>query len=184
MEENQRPILFAARGQSQIVFEHEFDPQIFAPQLIKEIGRQFFRVERYPFFGSNRTRKPCHDVGKEPVAKAGLYILIISSFKEEELKKLEDFTCVRWINEGFRVKETESSSLGLHKTILRTKANDDNGRLIQKKSKKIGCNATIMVTCRISDPSIVEFKRKNDHNHIPRPYSDLEHVSTSDTFAR
>ncbi|EIE90693.1 hypothetical protein RO3G_15404 [Rhizopus delemar RA 99-880] len=26
-----------------------------------------------------------------------------------------------------------------------------------------------MVTCRISDPSIVEFTRKNDHHHIPGP---------------
>ena len=37
---------------------------------------------------------------------------------EEELKKLEDSTCVHRINKGFRVKETKSSSLGHHKTVL------------------------------------------------------------------
>jgi hypothetical protein len=68
---------------------------------------------------------------------------------EKELKKLEDSTCVHWINKGFRVKETESSSLGRHKTILGSKkyvyhrepdtyvskarTNDDNGRPVQKK---------------------------------------------------
>ncbi|KAG1523952.1 hypothetical protein G6F52_004595 [Rhizopus delemar] len=92
---------------------------------------------------------------------------------EEEFKKLEDSACVHWINKGFRFKETESSSLGRHKTILwskkyvchhgpdtyvsKAKTNDDNGQPIQKNSKKIGCNAIIMMTCRISDPSIVEF---------------------------
>ncbi|KAG1573839.1 hypothetical protein G6F50_002496 [Rhizopus delemar] len=117
---------------------------------------------------------------------------------EEELKKLEDSTCVHWINKGFRVKETESSSLGRHKTILWSKkyachrgtdtyvsnarTNDDSGRPVQKNSKKIGCNAIIMMTCRISDPSIVEFARKNDHNHAPGSYSDLQHMSISDTL--
>ncbi|KAG1608501.1 hypothetical protein G6F46_011501 [Rhizopus delemar] len=117
---------------------------------------------------------------------------------EEELKKLEDSTCVHWINKGFRVKETESSSLGRHKTILwskkyvchrgpdiyvsKAKTNDDNGRPVQKNSKKIGCNTIIMVTCRISDLSFVEVTRKNDHNHIPGSYSDLQHMSISDTL--
>ena len=39
-----------------------------------------------------------------------------------------------------------------------------------------------MVTCRISDPSIVEFTRKNDHNHILEFYSDLQPMSISDTL--
>jgi hypothetical protein len=52
----------------------------------------------------------------------------------------------------------------------------------KKSSKKIGCNAIIMVTCRISDRNIVEFTRKNDHNHIPGSYSDLQHMSISDTL--
>ncbi|KAG1444261.1 hypothetical protein G6F55_012378 [Rhizopus delemar] len=59
---------------------------------------------------------------------------------------------------------------------------DDNGRPVQKNSKKIGCNTIIMVTCRISDLSFVEVTRKNDHNHIPGSYSDLQHMSISDTL--
>ncbi|EIE76743.1 hypothetical protein RO3G_01447 [Rhizopus delemar RA 99-880] len=39
-----------------------------------------------------------------------------------------------------------------------------------------------MVTCRISDPSIVVFARKNDHNHTPGPYSDVQYMSISDTL--
>jgi hypothetical protein len=66
--------------------------------------------------------------------------------------------------------------------VSKAKTNDDNGQPVQKNSKKIGCNAIIMVICRISDPSIVEFTRKNDHNHIPGPYSDLQLMSISDTL--
>ncbi|KAG1497060.1 hypothetical protein G6F52_012880 [Rhizopus delemar] len=114
----------------------------------------------------------------------------------EEIKKVEDSTCVHWINKGFRVKETEGSSLGRHKTILRSKkyvchrrrdtyvskarTNDDNDRPIQKNTKKIGCNPIIMVICCISDPNIVELTRNNDHNHIPGSYSDLQPMSISD----
>ncbi|KAG1046686.1 hypothetical protein G6F43_010841 [Rhizopus delemar] len=120
----------------------------------------------------------------------------VSKGNSEEIKKVEDSTCVHWINKGFRVKKTESSSLGRHKTILRSKkyvchrgrdtyvskarTNDDSRRPIQKNSKKIGCNAIIMVTCRISGPRIVNFTRKNDHNHIPGSYSDLQPMSISD----
>ena len=53
---------------------------------------------------------------------------------------------------------------------------------MQKNSKKAGCNAIIMVTCRISDPCIVEFTQKNDHIHIPEFYSDLQRMSISDTL--
>ena len=66
--------------------------------------------------------------------------------------------------------------------VSKVRTNDDNGRPVQKNSKKIGCNAIIMVTCRISDPSIVEFTQKNDHNHIPEFYSDLQPMSISDTL--
>jgi hypothetical protein len=66
--------------------------------------------------------------------------------------------------------------------VSKARTNDDNGRPVQKKFKKIGCNAIIMVTYRISDPSIVEFTQKNDHNHIPEFYSDLQPMSISDTL--
>ncbi|KAG1147576.1 hypothetical protein G6F37_001447 [Rhizopus arrhizus] len=98
---------------------------------------------------------------------------------EEELKKLEDFTCVHWINKGVK-KYVYHRAPDTYVSKART--NEDNGRSVQKNSKKIGCNAIIMVICRISDPSIVEFTRKNDHNHILEFYSDLQPMSISDTL--
>jgi hypothetical protein len=66
--------------------------------------------------------------------------------------------------------------------VSKVRTNEDNGRPVQKNSKKIGCNAIIMVICRISDPSIVEFTRKDDHNYILEFYSDLQPMSISDTL--
>ncbi|KAI8334340.1 hypothetical protein BC941DRAFT_356858, partial [Chlamydoabsidia padenii] len=44
--------------------------KIFASQLIRDIGRQFFRVVSCPFFGSTRIQISCHDLGKRPSCRA------------------------------------------------------------------------------------------------------------------
>ena len=46
--------------------------KILASQLIREIGLQFFKRDRSPFFGSSLTRISCQDEGIFAVAKAWL----------------------------------------------------------------------------------------------------------------
>jgi hypothetical protein len=98
---------------------------------------------------------------------------------EVEFKKLEDSTCVHWINKGFKIKDiassnaTESSSVGRNKTILWSKKYtchrgpnvyvskaSGNHRPIQKESKKIGCPACIMINCYRSGSEFVIFRTK------------------------
>ncbi|KAG1052998.1 hypothetical protein G6F43_004893 [Rhizopus delemar] len=99
----------------------------------------------------------------------------------EELEKLEDSTCVYWINKGFRSKKYVCHR-GPDTYVSKARTNDDSSRPVQKNSKKIGCNAIIMMTSRISGPSIVEFTRKNNHNHTLGFYSDLQLMSISGTL--
>ncbi|KAI9309798.1 hypothetical protein BX666DRAFT_2016283 [Dichotomocladium elegans] len=44
--------------------------KIFPSQLIKEMGRQFFKDVKSPFLGKRRTRISFHEIGKIPSLKA------------------------------------------------------------------------------------------------------------------
>ncbi|EIE78222.1 hypothetical protein RO3G_02926 [Rhizopus delemar RA 99-880] len=46
--------------------------KIFASVLMRDIGRQFFKWERSPFFGSRDMHVPCQDTEKTPSFSAVL----------------------------------------------------------------------------------------------------------------
>ncbi|KAI8986547.1 hypothetical protein BDB01DRAFT_834520 [Pilobolus umbonatus] len=61
------------------------------------------------------------------------------------------------------------------------KANNSGAvqRPVQKKSKKIGCPATLKVTCFKNDPDNVVIKHNGEHNHAVGSPDDLQHLPLS-----
>ncbi|KAI8986983.1 hypothetical protein BDB01DRAFT_702340, partial [Pilobolus umbonatus] len=84
-------------------------------------------------------------------------------------KKTVDYEFVKYYacNRHGKFKKTENNNSGAVQ------------RPVQKKSKKIGCPATMKTTCFKNDPDNVAIKHNGEHNHAVGSPDDLQHLPFS-----